>query len=59
MGFRQTAQTKKVCRPDQSDQNMVIRQTEQTKIRVLTRPSRPKYGSRPDRPARSMGIGET
>ena len=43
MSFGQTAQTKKVCRPDQSDQNMNICQTKQTKIWVLTRPNRPNY----------------
>ena len=49
MGVGQTEQTEKVCRPDQSDQNLVIWQTEQTKVWVLTRPSRPKYGSQPER----------
>ena len=38
---------------------MDIGQTEQTKIRVLTRPNRPKYGYWPDRTDRNMYIGKT
>ena len=32
MGIGQTEQTEKDCRPNQADQNLVIWQTEQTKI---------------------------
>ena len=42
MGIGQTKQTEKVIRPDQSDQNMVIGQTEQTKIWLLRKPNTPK-----------------
>ena len=59
MGVGQTEQTEKVCRPDQSDKNMVIWQTEQTKTWVFTRPSRPKYGSKPGRTDQKIGIIQT
>ena len=42
--------------PDQTNQNMGIGRTEQTKIWVLARPNRPKYGYWPDRTDRNMGI---
>ena len=45
--------------PDQTDQNMGIGQTKQTKIWVLARPNRPKYGYRPDQTDRNLGIGQT
>ena len=55
MGIGQTEQTKKVYRPDQSDQkkgylpdktdqNMGIDHNEQTDIWLLARPNRPIYG---------------
>ena len=45
--------------PDRTDRNMGIGQTKQTKIWVLARPNRPKYGYWPDRRERNMGIGQT
>ena len=45
--------------PDQTDRNMVIGQTKQTKIWVLARPNRPKYGYWPDRTGRNLDIGQT
>ena len=44
---------------DRTDRNMGIGQTEQTKIWVLARPNRPKYGYWPDRTDQNMGIGQT
>ena len=45
--------------PDQTDRNMGIGQTEQTKIWVLARPNRPKFGYWLDRTGRNLGIGQT
>ena len=45
--------------PDQTDRNMGIGQTEQTKIWVLARPNRPKFGYWPDRTDQNLGIGQT
>ena len=45
--------------PDRTDRNMGIDQTEQTKIWVLARPIRPKFGYWPDRTGRNLGIGQT
>ena len=59
MGIGQTEETKKVYRPDQSDQNRVICQTKQTKIWLLTTTNRPIYGSWPDRTDRYMGFIQT
>ena len=55
MGFGQTEQTEKVCRPnqavqkfgylaDRTDQNLSIDKTEQTEIWLSARPIRPKMG---------------
>ena len=45
--------------PDRTDRNMGIGQNEQTKIWVLARPNRPKFGYWPDRNGRNLGIGQT
>ena len=45
--------------PERTDRNMSIGQTEQTEVRVLARPNRPKYGYWPDRTDQNMGIGQT
>ena len=47
------------CWPDRTDRNMGIGQTKQTKIWVLARPNRPKFGYWPDRTSQNMGIGQT
>ena len=49
MGIGQTEKTKKVYRPDLTDQNMVFGQTEQTIIWVLAGQNRHKDGYWPDR----------
>ena len=49
MGIGETEQTKKVYRPDLTEQNMVFCQTEQTKIWVVARQNRSKNGYWPDR----------
>ena len=45
--------------PDRTDRNIGIGQTEKTKIWVLARPNRPKFGYWPDRTGRNLGIGQT
>ena len=48
MGIGQTEQTKKVYRPDLTEQNM-----------IFVRPNRPKYGKWSDKTDLNMGIGQT
>ena len=38
---------------------MSIGQTDQTKLWVLAKPTRPKYRYWPDRPDQNLGIGQT
>ena len=45
--------------PDRTDRNMGIGQTKKSKIWVLARPNRPKFGYWPDRTGRNLGIGQT
>ena len=45
--------------PDLYALKLGIVQTEQTKIWVLARPNRPKFGYWPDRTGRNLGIGQT
>ena len=67
MDINQTKQTeigiltgpKYSYKPDRTDQNMVLNQSEQIEIKVFARPNRPNFVFCPDRTDRNMDINQT